>query len=79
LSKISQISKKKIFKCISECLSDASLEKDDIDLVILTGGSTELPLIKSMVHGMFPSAVISQGNKMDSVGLGLAYRASVIY
>lgn len=69
----------KIFTCISECLSSAQIKESDIELVILTGGSTELPVINAMVRAMFPHAEISQGDKMDSVGLGLAYRAGNIF
>lgn len=69
----------KIFQSIEDCLSAAGISKDDIDLVILTGGSTELPLINQLVRENFPHAAISQGNKMDSVGLGLAYRAEHVF
>ncbi len=69
----------RIFACITQCLNDARISAGDIDLVILTGGSTELPIVNSMVKAMFPKAAISQGNKMDSVGLGLAYRAANIF
>ena len=69
----------KIFQSIEDCLSAAGIVKDDIDLIILTGGSTELPVINQLIVQSFPHASISQGNKMDSVGLGLAYRAGHIF
>lgn len=69
----------KVFDSITECLSIAGITVDKIDLIILTGGSTELPVINKMVRDMFPHADISQGNKLDSVGLGLAYRAANIF
>ncbi len=69
----------KIFRSISECLKLANISEENIDLVVLTGGSTELPVINMMVRARFPSAVISQDNKLDSVGLGLAYRAGNIF
>ncbi len=68
----------RIFGSITECLSLAGVAQEQINLVILTGGSTELPLINRLVREKFPHATISQGNKLDSVGLGLAYRASRI-
>lgn len=69
----------RVFDSIATCLSDAGIGYDDINLVILTGGSTELPLINRMIRNAFPHAAISQENKLDSVGLGLAYRAANIY
>lgn len=55
------------------CLSEAGVTTDDIELVILTGGSTEIPLIQSLFKNMFPNALIADNNRMASVGLGLAY------
>jgi hypothetical chaperone protein len=48
---------------------------DEIELVILTGGSTELPIINQMVGEIFPQASVSKENKFGSVGLGLAQYA----
>ncbi|HEU4839308.1 MAG TPA: Hsp70 family protein [Micavibrio sp.] len=69
----------RIFLSVKECLSQAGVTQEDIELIILTGGSTELPVINGMVQSMFPKAALSQGNKLDSVGLGLAYRAGAIF
>lgn len=69
----------KVFAAITRCLHAAGIGEERIDLIILTGGSTELPVINAMVRQMFPRAVISQGDKLDSVGLGLAYRAAHIF
>ena len=55
------------------CLSEAGVTTDDIELVILTGGSTEIPLIQRLFKDMFPNALIADNNRMASVGLGLAY------
>lgn len=62
-----------------ESLRDAGVTSDQIELVIMTGGSTELPVINTMVEQYFPAAHISRGHKFDSVGLGLAYQAQRIY
>ncbi len=69
----------RIFKSIDECLLRAGITPEQIDLIILTGGSTELPIINRIVRKTFPHADISQSNKLDSVGLGLAYRAANIF
>jgi hypothetical chaperone protein len=63
----------KIQKSVQECLRLANVANTDIDLVILTGGSTEIPYIGNMMKLYFPNAEISAGDKLSSVGLGLAY------
>ncbi len=68
-----------INRAIGECLARAQVKEEQIGLVILTGGSTELPVINDMVKKRFPASSFSVGNKLDSVGLGLAYRADNIF
>lgn len=63
----------RIFKQIDECIKQAQVKQCDIKLVILTGGSTEIPYIQHLVSSYFPDAEISQENKLSSVGVGLAY------
>jgi len=64
---------KKIITCINDCLAKAGVKAADISLVILTGGSTEIPLLRDHVKRVFPTAEISEENKLSSVALGLAY------
>jgi len=66
---------KKISLAATECLKKAAVRKKDIDLVILTGGSTEVPLVQSAFKTLFPQAAVADENKLSSVGLGLAYDA----
>jgi hypothetical chaperone protein len=63
----------KISRCASECLRRAGVKNADIDLVILTGGSTEVPAIQDEFRRLFPGAKIADENKLSSVGTGLAY------
>jgi hypothetical chaperone protein len=66
----------KITVAATECIKRAGVKENNIDLVILTGGSTEVPLVQSVFKKMFPSAAVADENKLSSVGLGLAYDAS---
>ena len=52
---------------------EAGTSADKIELIILTGGSTEIPHVRQVLCAHFPQAEISSENKMSSVGLGLAY------
>ena len=65
----------KIEKSVQECIAQAGIKNTDIELVILTGGSTEIPYVSRVMQSYFPNAELSSANKMASVGLGLAYDA----
>lgn len=65
----------KIEKSVQECIAQAGIKNTDIELVILTGGSTEIPYVSCVMQSYFPNAELSSANKMASVGLGLAYDA----
>ena len=66
----------KVSSSVEECIKQAQIKESDIQLVILTGGSTEIPYVQDRLCSHFPNAVISGENKFSSVGLGLAYDAS---
>jgi hypothetical chaperone protein len=63
----------KISASATQCIQLAGIVNDDIELVILTGGSTEVPVIQAEFKKLFPKAAIADENKLSSVGLGLAY------
>lgn len=63
----------KIAASATQCLQEAGVRNDAIDLVILTGGSTEVPVVQAEFRRLFPNAAIADENKLSSVGLGLAY------
>lgn len=63
----------KISAAAAQCLHDAGVKNEDIELVILTGGTTEVPLVQTEFRSLFPNADIADENKLSSVGLGLAY------
>ena len=52
-----------------------SNKKETMLIVILTGGSTEIPCIIDITQSYFPGAKLSTENKMSSFGLGLVYDA----
>lgn len=58
---------------VKKCLIEAQVKAEEINLIILTGGSTEIPYVQRQLCQIFPSAEISGENKLSSVGLGLAY------
>ncbi len=63
---------------IDRALEDASLSKDDLDRVILVGGSTRLPLVQSMVEAHLGQAPIDGVQPDLCVALGAAIQAGVM-
>jgi len=68
-----------IIDTINACVLQAGITTDAISLVILTGGGTAMPLIKKLTHQFFPHAEIADGNRLSSVGFGLACDAKRYY
>jgi molecular chaperone HscA len=68
-------------KTIASCkvaLKDAGLETKDIDEVIMVGGSTRVPLIKSSVKDFFGKEVNDKVNPDEVVALGAAVQADIL-
>ena len=63
----------KVVESARQCLRAAGVSNEAIDLVILTGGSTEVCAIQTAFKRLFPNAAVADDNKLSSVGLGLAY------
>lgn len=64
-----------IDRALTGCLDQAGLRHADIDLVVLTGGTSEVPVLNTALRRKFPGTRISEENRMASVGLGLGYNS----
>lgn len=62
---------------IERALKDASLTPDDLDAVILIGGATRMPFIKSVVGKMFGKLPYSNINPDEAVALGAAIQVAL--
>src|SRR5690606_30370128 len=60
---------------VTETLRQAGLAADGVGAVFLTGGSTQIPLVKEGILEMLPGAKVVEGDMFGSVGLGLAVDA----
>ena len=65
--------------CIDETLTSAGLRSADITSVILTGGSSQIPLFHSMIAAKFGSDKIIVSDPFTSVALGLALKADQLF
>lgn len=61
---------------VDEALHRAGVKVADIDSLILTGGSTQVPAIAGRLRAMFPDAELVRTDVLGSVGLGLAVDAA---
>ena len=67
----------KLKRPIIRALNDASIKLNDIDTIVLVGGATKLPIIRSFVgklFGIFPASTV---NPDEVVALGVAIQAAM--
>ncbi|MCM3142272.1 molecular chaperone HscC [Brevibacillus sp. MER 51] len=62
---------------IERALRDASLTPEELDAIILIGGATRMPIIKSTVSKMFGRLPYSQINPDESVAIGAAIQVAL--
>lgn len=61
----------KIKKCVALVLTDAGLRDSEIDMVFLTGGSSNIPCIKNIFINKFGAEKIKETDAFTSVAYGL--------
>ncbi|RAL22085.1 molecular chaperone HscC [Thermoflavimicrobium daqui] len=62
---------------IERALRDASLSPKDLDAVILIGGATRMPLIKSVIAKMFGKIPYTKINPDEAVAMGTAIQVAL--
>ena len=60
---------------LDRVLTTAGLTPDRIGTAFLTGGSSQLPILRATVRATVPTATIATGDMLGSVGTGLALEA----
>ena len=60
------------------CLSDAGVTVDQIDEVVLVGGSTRIPLVRQAVRNLFKAEPHTELNPDEVVALGAAVQAGIL-
>lgn len=64
--------------CCKQALNDAELNIEDIEEVIMVGGSTRVPLVKTSVSDFFKRNVHDTMNPDEVVALGAAVQADIL-
>jgi len=66
-------------ECINEALNLANLKANNIDKVILTGGSSQVPIFINQIKNIFGEDKIITSDHFTSVASGLALRAEQLF
>lgn len=64
--------------CCRRAMSDAGLQPDDIEAVVLAGGSTRVPSVRSRVDAIFGEKIVAGVDPDESVGLGAAIQGGIL-
>ncbi|CDO93699.1 unnamed protein product [Kluyveromyces dobzhanskii CBS 2104] len=70
---------KKTLKPVEKVLKDAGLEKEEVDDIVLVGGSTRIPKVQQLLEKFFNGKKPSKGiNPDEAVAYGAAVQAGVL-
>lgn len=68
----------KTLDCCNNALKDAGLKVNDIETVVMVGGSTRVPAVKNAVSKLFNQPVHDEVNPDEVVALGAAVQADIL-
>jgi len=80
-SEFNQLIQPLVEKTLNSCkaaLKDASVSKNEIDVVVMVGGSTRVPLVKESVAAFFEKPVNDSVHPDEVVALGAAVQADIL-
>ncbi|MDA2936933.1 molecular chaperone DnaK [Acidobacteria bacterium AH-259-A15] len=69
---------KKMVEPTKQALADARLKADDIDKIVLVGGSTRMPSVQNLVRELFGKEPYKNINPDEVVAVGAAVQAGVL-
>jgi molecular chaperone HscA len=68
----------KTLQCCNNALKDSGMALSEIDVVVMVGGSTRVPLVKESVSKLFGKQVNDTVNPDEVVALGAAVQADIL-
>lgn len=68
----------RLLRPVQRALRDSSLTADDIDDVVLVGGSTRMPMVQEMVRTLIPREPCQSVNPDEVVAIGAAVQAGIL-
>jgi molecular chaperone DnaK len=68
----------RLLRPVQRALRDAALAAEDIDEVVLVGGSTRMPMVKQLVRTLIPLEPCQAVNPDEVVAIGAAVQAGIL-
>jgi molecular chaperone HscA len=68
----------KTIECSKKALQDAEISIEDIEVVVMVGGSTRVPYVKEQVAAFFQKPIFDNINPDEVVALGAAIQADIL-
>jgi endoplasmic reticulum chaperone BiP len=70
---------KKTLEPVKKVLADASLKKQDVDEIVLVGGSTRIPKVQQLLQDFFNGKELNRGvNPDEAVAYGAAVQGGIL-
>ena len=80
-TKLEELVKPIVERCrhsVEQALSDAKLQPQDIEKVILVGGPTRMPMVQKFIENIFGQKVARGVDPMECVAMGAAVQAAIL-
>lgn len=68
---------KRMTQPLKKVINDGELDLEDLDKIILVGGSSKMPIIKQYIKSLFDVEVVLDENPDESVALGVGMAAAI--
>ena len=69
----------KLEEVVDKCLEDAAMDGEEIDHVILMGGSTHIPAVKNLILNKFgEEKILDQVSYDEGIALGATKMAAIL-
>ena len=68
----------RLLRPVQRALRDSGLAAEDIDDVVLVGGSTRMPMVQEMVRTLIPLEPCQSVNPDEVVAIGAAVQAGIL-
>lgn len=68
----------KLMKCCESCISDAGLNKNNINEVVLVGGTTRMPLLQNKLKDYFGKELNNSVNPDEVVAMGASIQGAIL-
>ncbi|KAH7903513.1 78 kDa glucose-regulated protein precursor, partial [Hygrophoropsis aurantiaca] len=69
---------RKIMKPVKQVLKDANVKKEDVDKVVLVGGSTRIPKVQQLLKEYFNKEPSKGINPDEAVAYGAAIQGGIL-